>query len=174
MIDGKLVWLQEEDRNEDISIALIIREQFFTSELFKDILEAISLILRYRTMCWLELEYYITFIMWEAISIFIQLSAMDWYLEARIWAEDNLCSSCLLIQETKVTKTLNILTSLYFDEARTSGATVHFASLMDICHLKNCELETKHQKYKGRVERRFRVIRSIHWTRIFSISNDSS
>ena len=27
----------------------------------------------------------------------------------------------------------------------------HFASLMDICHLKNAELETKHQKYKGRV-----------------------
>ena len=34
------------------------------------------------------------------------------------------------------------------DEARTSGATVHFASLMDICHLKNAELEAKHQKYK--------------------------
>ena len=32
------------------------------------------------------------------------------------------------------------------DEARTSGATVHFASLMDICHLKNAEMETKHQK----------------------------
>ena len=42
MIDGKLVWLQEEDRNEDISIALMIREQFSTSVLFKDILEAIS------------------------------------------------------------------------------------------------------------------------------------
>ena len=27
------------------------------------------------------------------------------------------------------------------DEARASGATVHFASLMDICHLKNAELE---------------------------------
>ena len=27
------------------------------------------------------------------------------------------------------------------DEARTAGATVHFASLMDICHLKNAELE---------------------------------
>ena len=27
------------------------------------------------------------------------------------------------------------------DEARMSGATVHFASLMDICHLKNAELE---------------------------------
>ena len=37
------------------------------------------------------------------------------------------------------------------DEARASGATVHFASLMDICHLKNDELEAKHQKYKGRV-----------------------
>ena len=36
-------------------------------------------------------------------------------------------------------------------EARTSGAKVHFASLMDICHLKNVELEAKHQKYKGRV-----------------------
>ena len=29
------------------------------------------------------------------------------------------------------------------DEARTKGTTVHFASLMDICHLKNAELETK-------------------------------
>ena len=37
------------------------------------------------------------------------------------------------------------------DEARTKGAKVHFASLMDICHLKHAELETKHQKYKGRV-----------------------
>ena len=36
------------------------------------------------------------------------------------------------------------------DEARTTGAKVHFASLMDICHLKNAELEAKHQKYKGR------------------------
>ena len=32
------------------------------------------------------------------------------------------------------------------DEARTAGAAVHFASLMDICHLKNAELEAKHQK----------------------------
>ena len=36
------------------------------------------------------------------------------------------------------------------DEARTKGRTVHFASLLDICHLKNAELETKHQKHKGR------------------------
>ena len=56
MIDGKLVWLQEEVRKEDISIALMIREDFFTSELFKDILETITLIL-----CYLELEYSLTF-----------------------------------------------------------------------------------------------------------------
>ena len=37
------------------------------------------------------------------------------------------------------------------DEARTSCVAVHFASLMDIYHLKNAELEAKHQKYKGRV-----------------------
>ena len=28
---------------------------------------------------------------------------------------------------------------------------VHFASLMDFCHLKNSELEPQFQKYKGRV-----------------------
>ena len=37
------------------------------------------------------------------------------------------------------------------NEARTKGIKVHFASLMDICHLKNDDLETKHQTYKGRV-----------------------
>ena len=39
------------------------------------------------------------------------------------------------------------------DEARTKGVKVHFASLMDICHLKNAELEAKHQKCKGLVLR---------------------
>ena len=43
-------------------------------------------------------------------------------------------------------------TSEVIDEARTKGMKVHFASLMDICHLKNAELEAKHQKYKGRVD----------------------
>ena len=45
------------------------------------------------------------------------------------------------------------------DEARTAGATVHFASLMDICHLKNAELEAKHQKYKGRVVLRGDIVK---------------
>ena len=45
------------------------------------------------------------------------------------------------------------------DEARTSGATVHFASSMDICHLKNAELEARHQKYKGRVVLRGDIVK---------------
>ena len=45
------------------------------------------------------------------------------------------------------------------DEARTASATVHFASLMDICHLKNAELEAKHQKYKGRVVLRGDIVK---------------
>ena len=45
------------------------------------------------------------------------------------------------------------------DEARTKGAKVHFASLMDICHLKNAELETKHQKFKGRVVLRGDIVK---------------
>ena len=37
------------------------------------------------------------------------------------------------------------------DEARNKGKQVHFASLMDVCHLKNSELEPQFQKYKVRV-----------------------
>ena len=37
------------------------------------------------------------------------------------------------------------------EEARRTDVKVHFASLMDICHLKKSELDKKHQKYKGRV-----------------------
>ena len=45
------------------------------------------------------------------------------------------------------------------DEGRTKGAKFHFASPMDICHLKNAELETKHQKYKGRVVLRGDIVK---------------
>ena len=47
---GKLVWQQEEVRKEDISIALIIREESFTSVHFRDTPDIISLILCYKTM----------------------------------------------------------------------------------------------------------------------------
>ena len=36
------------------------------------------------------------------------------------------------------------------DEARNEGRKVHFASFLDLCHLKNSELEPKFQEYKGR------------------------
>ena len=45
------------------------------------------------------------------------------------------------------------------DEARTKGEKVHFASLMDICHLKSAQLEAKHQKYKGRVVLRRDIVK---------------
>ena len=45
------------------------------------------------------------------------------------------------------------------DEARMSGATVLFASLMDICHLKGAELEAKHHKYKGRIVLRGDIVK---------------
>ena len=45
------------------------------------------------------------------------------------------------------------------DEARTKGAKVHFASLMDIRHLENAESEAKHQKNKGRVVLRGDVVK---------------
>ena len=36
-------------------------------------------------------------------------------------------------------------------DARKKGRKVHFASLMDFYHLNHAEMETQHQKYKGRV-----------------------
>ena len=78
--------------------------------------------------------------------------------------------------ETKVRSKKEVI-----DEAR-KGRKVHFASLMDLSHLKNADLETKHQKYKGRVvlrgdaycERWFWILCSIYRTMIISITNDGS
>ena len=45
------------------------------------------------------------------------------------------------------------------EEARDNGRKVHFTSLMDLCHLKNSELEPQFQKYKGRVVLRFDIVK---------------
>ena len=45
------------------------------------------------------------------------------------------------------------------DEAKMTGAKVNFTSLMDIRHLKNAELDTKHQKYKGRIVLRGEIVK---------------
>ena len=64
------------------------------------------------------------------------------------------------------------------DEARHKGVKVYFASLMDICHLKNAQSE-KHQMYKGRVVFRGDIVKDdagsyVVFTaqRIISITND--
>ena len=58
------------------------------------------------------------------------------------------------------------------DEARTSGATVHFASLTDIYHLKNAELEAKHPKYKGRVVLRGDIVKTTQGLMQYSLNKD--
>ena len=45
------------------------------------------------------------------------------------------------------------------EETRHKGVKVHFASLMDICHLKNSESEKKHQKDEGRVTHRSDIVK---------------
>ena len=45
------------------------------------------------------------------------------------------------------------------EEARNKGRKVHFASLMDLCHLKNSELEPRYQKYKGKVVLRGDIVK---------------
>ena len=45
------------------------------------------------------------------------------------------------------------------DEARNKGRKVHYASLMDLRHLKNSELELQYLKYKGRVVLRGDIVK---------------
>ena len=62
------------------------------------------------------------------------------------------------------------LASMANDQSRSSkeksskrqqeGDTVHFGALMDICHLKNSELEPKFQKDKGRVVLRGDIVKN--------------
>ena len=66
------------------------------------------------------------------------------------------------------------------DEARTKDIKVHFVSLLDICHLKECRIGDKAPKLqrssctpRRHCEIWFGVLCSIHWTRIISITNDS-
>ena len=49
----------------------------------------------------------------------------------------------------RLTKVRNV--SGVIAEARNKGHTVHVASLMDLCHLKNSELVSQFRKYKGQV-----------------------
>ena len=67
------------------------------------------------------------------------------------------------------------------DEVRMSGATVHFCIIDGHMSFEKCWVGGKTPKIQRSsctprwyCKRRFWILRSIHWTRIFSISNDSS
>ena len=44
-------------------------------------------------------------------------------------------------------------------QGRRAQKFILLASLMDICHLKNAELQAKHQKYKGRIVLRGDIVK---------------
>ena len=45
------------------------------------------------------------------------------------------------------------------DEARNKGRKVHIASLIDLCLLKNSELDPRYQQYNGRVVLRGDIVK---------------
>ena len=72
-------------------------------------------------------------------------------------AVDKECEKLEKISAWNVTKVRS--KKQVIDEAKMSGAKVHFASLMDICHMKNAELEAMHQKCQGRVVFRVDIVK---------------
>ena len=80
---------------------------------------------------------------------------------------DKECENLEKISAWNLTKVRN--KKEVIDEARTSGA-----SLMDICHLKNAELEAKHQEYKGRVVLRDDIVKDDSGSHAVFIEQGSS
>ena len=80
---GRKAWQEEEETRKNTSIVLIHQEQFFTSELFKVIQDAISLIQLFKTMYLFRTTSSSTFIMSDVQSIYIPSSFRDRYLEVK-------------------------------------------------------------------------------------------
>ena len=78
---GRKAWQEEEETRKDTSIVLIHQEQSCTSELFKAIQDAVSLILLYRTMSLFRTVSSSTFFMSDVQSIHSPSSIRDWYRE---------------------------------------------------------------------------------------------
>ena len=104
---GRKAWQEEEETRKYTIIVLIHQEQSCTSERFKVIQDAVSLILLYKTMSWFRATSSNTLIMSDVQSVYIPSSIRDWYLEVKFWATDRQYSFCLWIPWTK--KTINIL-----------------------------------------------------------------
>ena len=103
---GRKVWQEEEETRKDTSTVLMLQEQLFISELFKDIQVAILLILHYKTMLLFRATSSSIFTILDVRSICILSSVLDKYLEVKVRANDWKYSSCLLILWTKVTRFL--------------------------------------------------------------------
>ena len=73
----KYAWQEEEEIREDSSTLLVLQEQLCISELFRDIQDAILLILRYRTMWKIRATSSSTYIMSDVLSICILSSVRD-------------------------------------------------------------------------------------------------
>ena len=108
MIVRKHAWQQEEEQQEDISIALIIQEQFFNSVLFRDTLDVISLIFCDNVIIQRGLIHHIyhigcAFNLHSIINNGLILGGQN-------SSKRKTDSFCLLIPETKGTKILKRLT----------------------------------------------------------------
>ena len=97
---------EEEDTRKYSSTVLILQEQLCISELFRDIQDAILLILHYRTMWLFRATSSSKYIMSDVQSIYIPSSIQDWYREDTIWATDRQYSFCLWILWIKNTRIL--------------------------------------------------------------------
>ena len=70
------------------------------------------------------------------------------------WKKSEKLMKILAWQMTKVRNKKEVI-----EKARNKSRKFHFASLMDLCHLKNSELEPQYQKYKGMVVLRGDVVK---------------
>ena len=69
------------------------------------------LILRWKTTCWWDLECSFRFTMWKAISVFPSILSNGLILGGQNISRTQSVFSCLLIQETKITKNQQTLTT---------------------------------------------------------------
>ena len=103
-ISGRGAWQEEKETRKDTSVVLILQEQSCTSELLKVILDAVSLILLYRTMLFYERLSSSTFIFSDVQSIYIPSSIRDWYQEVKkLHNRQSILSAWILwIKNTKI------------------------------------------------------------------------
>ena len=94
---GRKAWQEEEETGKDTSIVLIHQEQCCTSELFKAIQDAVSLILINRTMSLFRAASFNTFIMSDVQSIYFHHQFGIDTGRSKFWATDRQYSFCLWI-----------------------------------------------------------------------------